>query len=340
MISLAELLPHLLYQFKSEAELIKSIEELSHNFTQDRSSISEYLGNPRLVSAYVAFYLTTNIPKLEAVMKWMPEAWKKDLLECDLIDMGSGPGTFSLAWSLWNKNPNLKVIQIENSKPMLEQARKIWQGLYPHVELKQSERWNFENTKDRLMLFGHSANEMGSQLVTSTIEKASPDHLLFIEPGTKSFFPEMLKIRQWLLDHDYKVLFPCPLELECPMKGSDEDWCHQFIQVSHSPDVERLTQMARKDRKLLPLIVHAYSKKSYPKTTQERVVRVFPETKFSFEWDVCHSNNLERYQVMKRNLEKASLKLLTQVLAGAPVETELDKEVEKTRRVRVIFPNK
>lgn len=336
MISLSQLIPHLLYTFKSEAELVSSIEELSHNFTKDRSSLSDYLDNPRLVSAYVAFYFTTNAPKLEAIMEWMPRAWKDDLKLCDLIDVGAGPGTFSLAWSHWNENPQSKIYQIENSKPMLEQARKIWQGLYPQTELFQTDRWNFENNPDRLMLFGHSANEMGTQQVTSCIEKAAPEHVLFIEPGTKSFFPEMLKIRQWLLSSGYQVLFPCPLELDCPMKGDSQDWCHQFIRVSHSPDVERLTQLVKKDRKLLPLIVHAYSKKSYPKETQERVVRVLPETKFSYEWDVCHSNHLEHYQVMKRSLDKIEQKSLAQVLAGAKVETTIEKEVEKTKRVKVL----
>ena len=71
-MNLSEIMPHLLYQFKSESDLVKAIEEISLKFTKERSNIGDYLKDPRLVSAYTVFYLLTNIPKLEAVLKWLP----------------------------------------------------------------------------------------------------------------------------------------------------------------------------------------------------------------------------------------------------------------------------
>ena len=340
-MDLHQLKPYLLHEFKSEHDLVKAIEELSLKFTKERSDIADYLSDPRLVSAYTAFYLTTNIPKLEAVFKWMPEAWLADLKNCDLIDLGAGPGTFSLAFAEWCKSEMTgDFFQIEKSRLMREQAQKIWQGLQSDKKCFHGEHFNEKGDKERFLLFGHAANEMGPYEAIRYIEKIKPQHILFIEPGTKTFFPQMLEIRDVLLASGFNILYPCPNASGCPMKGSDTDWCHQFINVSHSADVERLTQMVKKDRKLLPLTVHAFSKNTYEKNPSERLVRVMPETKFSFEWEVCVENHLKKYQIMKRPYNKSEQKSLGQVLAGASVESEVEKETEQSTRVKLLRPIK
>ena len=331
-MNLSALIPHLLYEFKSENDLVKAIEEISVKFTKERAKIGDYLKDPRLVSAYTAFYLLTNIPKLEEVLKWMPDEWIGQLKKCDFIDLGAGPGTFSFAWKELGGSGDF--YQIELSALMKEQGKKIWQGF--HTEsLRQGSRWEWTSGNEKFVLFGHSANEMGAKTAIEYIEKINPDHILFIEPGTKDFFPKMLEIRDYLLKKNWNVLYPCPLALECPMKGSESDWCHQFIHVKQDAEIERISQMAKKDRKLLPLTVHAYSKTFEAKNPSERLVRVLPETKFSFEWEVCHDNVIEQDQVMKRDLTKLETRELSEVLAGISVETELVKNLEKSRRVKV-----
>ncbi len=329
-------LPYLLHQFKSEHDLLSAIEELSQNFTTHRESITEYLNDARLASAYTAFYLTTNIPKLAAVFKWLPSEWLEELKKCILVDVGAGPGTFTMAWKEWVGSDFLGVHQIETSRIMRQQAQKLWEGIYPNEKLLQ-----FSAPQEQtgsFLLFGHSANEMGHKEALRYIEKVRPDHILFIEPGTKSFFPEMLKIREELLKTGFHVLFPCPLETTCPMSNSASDWCHQFIHVRQNPEVERLSQMMKMDRKLLPLTVHAYSR-TFEHKASERVVRVFPSTKFSFEWDVCLGERVEHYQVMKKSFDKQTQKELDEVLSGDSIETELEKSLEQAKRVKLIKRN-
>ncbi len=326
-MKLAEILPHLLYQFKHEHDLIKAIEELSRKFTTNREKIGDYLKDERLVSAYTAFYFITNFPKLNAIMPWMPEAWKNDLKDCAMIDLGAGPGTFSLAWK--NLFGTDEFIQIETSPVMRKQARKLWDGLHPSREMRQEG----SSLKKNVLVFGHSANEMGEDAALEYVSKYNPEHILFIEPGTKEFFGKMLNIRHALIESGWHIFYPCPQETECPMKGTT-DWCHQFIQVKHDPEVERLSQIMKLDRKLLPLTVQAFSKKEYPRSS-ERLVRVQPETKFSFEWEVCHNNTLEEYQVMKRGMDKSTEKSLSGVLAGNSLQSEIDKEISGKKRVRL-----
>lgn len=327
-MKLHQVQPFLLHDFKSESDLIKAIEELSLKFTQNRARISDYLHDERLTSAYTAFYLTTNMPKLEAIFEWMPRPWLEQLKNCTFIDLGAGPGTFSLAFRAW-AGAGAKISQIETSSVMRAQAKKLWEGLYPNEALIT------QPSGEKVLFFGHSANEMGVDVALKYIRDFKPDHILFVEPGTKEFFPQMLKIREALINDEFNVLFPCPQASECPLKNSEEDWCHQFIQVQQEPEVERLSQMVRKDRRHLPLIVHAFSKTFSHQNPTSRVIRVLPETKFSFEWESCELNQLKHYQIMKRGLSKAEVQLLSGVLSGAAVETELEKEMEKSKRVKI-----
>lgn len=334
-MELKDCLPFLLHEFKSESDLIRAVEEISQKFTVKREDIGDYLKDPRLVSAYTAFYLTTNFPKLREVFHWLPKEWLEELKSKTFIDLGAGPGTFSLAFREWAEAP-VKVIQAETSTVMREQARKLWEGLHPGEPLEQWSKPRSE--KGSFLLFGHSANEMGAREAIKYIQEIDPDHILFIEPGTKSFMREILEIRRTLLQKGFNVLFPCPGTGECPMQGRVDDWCHQFIHVRHAQDVERLTQLAKKDRRLLPLTVHAYSK-TFAHRDSERIVRVHPETKFSYEWDVCTGDSVVRSQVMKRGLSKKKLKELDEVLAGAALESETDKVLESGRRIRPLKLN-
>jgi hypothetical protein len=193
--------------------------------------------------------------------------------------------------------------------------------------------------KNYFRLFGHSANEMGAKKAIEYIEDINPEHILFIEPGTKDFFPVMLEIRDHLIKKNFNILFPCPEPVACPMSGTS-DWCHQFIHVKQSAEIERLSQMARKDRRLLPLTVQAFSRSQVAPAAKERLVRVHAETKFSFEWEVCLGEKIEHYQIMKRSYDKKTLKHIDEVLAGAAVESQLDKELEKSKRVKLMTVNK
>ncbi len=332
---LEEILPFLIHEFSSENDLICAIDELSKNFTTHREKIDFYLRDPRLVSAYTAFYLLTNLPKWEAVLERLPQEFLQAVKKEVFIDFGSGPGTYSLAYKNWLKKESQEIFQIEISPLMREQGKKIFEGLYPEDHLNQLQAPR--QMKDSFLFFGHSSNELGAMKTLEVIETISPKHLLFIEPGTKDFFQQMLLIRKKLKDYGFNQLYPCPHDQECPLKDTS-DWCHQYVQVKHSQDVERISQMAKKDRRMLPLTVAAFSRENFSRK-EERIIRVYPETKFSFEWDVCQLEKIDRYQVLKRGMPKDQLKILEQALAGDSVGSQMMKMLEKAKRVKIINLN-
>ncbi|MFA5584027.1 MAG: small ribosomal subunit Rsm22 family protein [Bacteriovoracaceae bacterium] len=334
MIEIKDCLPHLLYQFKSEQEIFDSIIEISKKFTTERENISDYLHDDRLVSAYTLYFLLTNIPKFRGILNWLPNDFVEQLKGATFIDVGAGPGTFSIAFREWTSQSG-EVYQIETSKKMKEQARLLWDGLYQSNELIQELPKN--GGGPRVMFFGHSANEMGPQTALDYIKRVNPDHIIFLEPGTKSFFKEMLEIRKVLLKENWNQVYPCSTHESCPMENTD-NWCHQYLHHVHTPEIERVSQKVGINRRYMAMTLQVFSKNISYKTNSAKIIRVMPETKFSFEWEICDQNQLYDVQVMKRGMNKSDMKNISNFCAGDLITYEVDKDLgPNKKRIKLIL---
>lgn len=333
-MEIKDCLPYLLHHFKSEQEIFDSIIEISRKFTSERESISDYLHNDRLVSAYTLYFLLTNISKFSGVLKWLPADFIEQLKSSVFIDVGAGPGTFSLAFRQWGGTK--KVYQIETSQKMKKQARLLWNGFYGSEDLIQ------ELPKDekgpQVMFFGHSANEMGPKITLDYIKKINPDHIIFLEPGTKSFFKEMLEIRKALIENGWNQVYPCSTHDSCPMENTD-NWCHQYLHHVHTPELERVSQKVGINRRFMAMTLQVFSKGEF-KTSKAKIIQVKGETKFSFEWVICDQNRLYDVEVMKRNLDKSQQKYLASLCAGEVIEYQIDKEIPTGKRRIVLSATK
>lgn len=332
-----EILPHLQYEFSSEIELIKAIEEISLKFTKKREQIADYTQSEKLIAAYVCFYLMTNLPKLSASL----EKLKLDLnqfKDFEIFDIGSGPGTFSIA--MLKENPELNISLIEKSPVMLQQARKLISGLFSDatVSFYAADEKFPKKEKTRVGVFGHSVNEMGEEIFLDYVKRLALDHIILIEPGTKEFFQLALSLRE-RLKKKYNILYPCFSTEACPL--SQKDWCHQYLSVSHDISVERLSQMAKKDRRNLPISLWHYEKRALSElkenesTRPYRIIRVYRPTKFSVEWQVCsvedEANIVIDVQIMNRGYNKKQIKQLQRFEAGDEISLSLEKELEEKK---------
>ena len=135
LISYEQLKPHLLNPSIREHELILNIKKISENFTTDRSEISKYVLNENMVSSYAAFYLPTNLPKLEFLLSHLNPDVRENILNRELIDVGSGPGTFAFAFRSLRSLDQKKIVCIDNSQLMLSQAEKIMKAFFPKQEV-------------------------------------------------------------------------------------------------------------------------------------------------------------------------------------------------------------
>ena len=342
VINLQSINDSLIYKFSSESELKQTIHKLSENFTSNREDLSEYLKSPKMVAAYSCFYLLTNIPKLNSVLEKL-EMNIDDYGDYEFFDIGAGPATFSL--SLLNQNENLSITAIETSAIMKEQGERFVESLFSSQDFKYqnlSETLKEEKVKKRFGIFGHSANEMGIKITLDYIRKLDLDIVLFIEPGTKDFFQSFKDIRNELKNH-YHILYPCLSKASCPL--AEDDWCHQYLKLTHDPEVERLTQLVSKDRRMSPIGLSLFSKNNFEQVRKDHVldediiiatiIRVYHQTKFSFEWKICYQEHGENkvcdLQIMTRDFKKKRIKELNLVTAGTRIQFIKTKELEHNK---------
>ncbi len=332
VLSLQDIKPHLLVPNLSEAELVKSVREISAKFTVKRDHINDYVREEKMVSAYASFYLPTNIPKLHFLLSKLSEEVLEDLIHRPLIDSGCGPGTFSLGWSLLFEKVPPEIVAIDSSRLMLDQAERILQGFFPKINLKTTQKFN-EKKSNSVLLFGHSINEMGIHKAQDQIMMIDPEYVLWIEPGTSDLFKDLIKLRENLLE-SYEILYPCPSSAKCPSQ-----WCHQVLRTSHNLEIERLSQLVSLDRKTLPINTAVFKRKRIANKSLNNAVitRYIKETKFSFEYEVCFLENGQNknvsIEIYKKQLSKDAEKFFKNSDVGERIEFEVEKVIGEKLRV-------
>jgi ribosomal protein RSM22 (predicted rRNA methylase) len=335
VLSFEEIKPHLLIPNMTESEIVNLITEMSVKFTKKRDQITDYVFEHRHVSAYTSFYLPTNIPKLHFLLTKLSVSLLEDFKNRPFIDIGCGPGTFSLGWKkIMNTAAHVEIIGVDSSQIMLDQASKIMKGFFPGENFQTFRKFS-EKKSNSILFFGHSINEMGIAKALDHILTIDPEYVMWIEPGTSELFPELLKLRESLQD-GYDVLYPCPTNANCP-----SSWCHQVLRTNHDPSIERLSQLVSLDRKTLPLCAHLYKRKSkiFAASTSSTVIRYIQETKFSFEYEVCFleggDNKNAIIEIQKKHLTKEEVKFFKHSDVGDKLNFELEKMIGKKLRVRL-----
>lgn len=321
--SLSELRPHLLNPALSEADCLKAISALSAGFTVSRDKMGKYGDENDLVSAYTLLYLPTNMPKLDFVLSQLDPKVRSDLEDAHFIDYGCGPGTFALAWANQVKTKSLTLI--DYTKGMREQAKKILSHFHPAIPLSVGEKLVTRPEGKVVLFFGHAINELAEGVVEKLISTIDPDFIFYIEPGTSEFFKRAKNLREHLITNGMSIAYPCPSTRACP-----NDWCHQVWRGTHDPEVERLCQMAKLDRRTQAMTAHLYMKQA---SVDERAtfVRFLNETKFSFEWQVCLPNGeIKQFQWMKKSIDKARLKEMQRSSVGERFGFEVVKVIDST----------
>jgi SAM-dependent methyltransferase len=135
----------------TETKLISELKEISTNFTSKRDKIGEYVVSKEMVSAYTCFYLPTNIPKFHFLMSQLPEKIRQRIGELDFLDVGTGPGTYLVAYDQYFGNEK-RLYGLDTSSLMLEQAKKL---LGDRVVLSSALPIDFSGG---VLLFGNSLN--------------------------------------------------------------------------------------------------------------------------------------------------------------------------------------
>lgn len=323
MLTLPEIKPLLLNPDLNEGKLITALQKIQNSFTRDLDKREIYIAEKDLVSAYAAFYLPTNFIKLRWGFSNLDQSFLDELKSTTLVDFGCGPGTYSLAWLDYFKDTN--VVCVDQSDLMLKQAKKFIDHHFPKTEVKYLNILPKNLQNETTLLFGNSLNEISYDKGLSLIETLKPKNIIFIEPGTKLVFKQLIEIRNVLIRKNYHIQYPCLNNKFCPM--TEDDWCHQVIRTTHDESIERISQKAKIDRRTMPLTFHVYSKKENQSEVEARIIQFLRESKFSFDYRVCVGDKIHEIQIMKKSLSKKEQKNIKKINVGESLNYIIQKKV-------------
>ncbi|MBH0199066.1 MAG: hypothetical protein HP497_06535 [Nitrospira sp.] len=236
--------------------LVQAIAGLSRLFTKEREAISQaYLEDPVLAAAYLSYFLPVNLSKIQVLLDEMPIS--EDDRRFSVLDLGSGPGTGTLAvldwWYRRRSTAALSVVALDTVPAALRQASLLWNG-YCHAagittaslhtcEGDLERRAWLEQVKERapfdLVILANCLNEMflgakdpiGAQagLVAEVLALLAPHGtMMIIEPALRETSRALHQVRDRLLqEKDCTVYSPCLHENNCPALINPYDWCHE-----------------------------------------------------------------------------------------------------------------
>jgi hypothetical protein len=341
-LTLDRLRPFLLKPNIKETVVVQRLLNIQNLYTEKRENLPHKEWDEFDVSSYTSFYLSTNYQKFKFIKERLPIDYFESMGEIDLIDFGTGPGTYLLSYLDEIGHEKCKtIIGIDKSSLMLKQASLLLNGLHPDAKDKLRFSNNVslgEKVRPRFLMFGNAINELDIDSVKKIITRIDPDYILLIEPGTPLVFEMISSMRKWFKDHKFDCDYPCAnLESRCPVavrsNESKVDWCHQVWRGAHHESIERLSQLIKIDRKTMPLITHLYRKGDREiKKPKCRFIRFLNESKHSFEWEVCLEENQEleiiKFEIPKNKLDKEMKKRLKKVSVGLGIEFELIKKLD------------
>jgi ribosomal protein RSM22 (predicted rRNA methylase) len=187
------------YEFpRDESRLASSVRRLSDVYQKrDGSPPLTPWREPEFQAAYLAYFFPLNVLRAERCLRQIPTSYWVDIQ--NVIDVGSGPGTFQ--WALHQLRPQFHgaYFAVESSNP----AFQLHLDMARDLHLQPPQR----------------------------IQKPSPtkkaDRLLLIEPSQITNSRKLMELRQSLIDKGYLVIAPCTHLKPCPLlTHSNTDFCH------------------------------------------------------------------------------------------------------------------
>ncbi|HKN86255.1 MAG TPA: small ribosomal subunit Rsm22 family protein [Nitrospiraceae bacterium] len=249
---------------QSLEDLSHHVGELSRLFTRDRHKLkTQYLADERLRRAYVSYFLPVNAAKVQTLLDELSE---RDLEipsvqengPLRVLDVGSGPGTASLAALDWmqrssGRQRGIEVTAVDNVQVALDEAQALWNA-YCRIGAPESARLhcvhaNLErnswirsidqsnpyhvivmaNTLNELYRTVDDSVQQQVQMIQMLLERLHPHGaLIIIEPALRQTTRHLHSVRDRLLMLQACTIYsPCLHEHSCPALIKKEDWCHE-----------------------------------------------------------------------------------------------------------------
>lgn len=258
------------------ALLAAGVTALSQGFTKaPRLCGQRYLDQPDLLPAYLRYYLPVNLAKVQSLLDELPgdALTDQEAAPLRLLDIGSGPGTASLALLDWLVERKAEAVEVEtvacdHSSAALSEARTVWDLYVRHQQVRAARlaarRMNLERTAElralcsgksgrfHLVCLANSLNELFNdardpverrcQMIQRLLEVLRSDgSLIIMEPALRDPTRALHRLRDLLLKTSACTIYsPCLHEDACPALHHPEDWCHEERAWSPPAEISRL----------------------------------------------------------------------------------------------------
>jgi hypothetical protein len=154
--------------------------------------------------------------------------------------------------------------------------------------------------------------------------------LVSIGPGTSAEFPAAMKLRDFMLENDYQMIFPCVEKKgTCPMVGHPSQWCHQVMRGLFPPTFQKIFQSGGPRRDFIPMMAHVYRhskldshvdhsdykrESSQKKIFRSRLIYYRGETKYAYPMDICFNDKGKFFNItiifLKAHLDQKQKKIM------------------------------
>ncbi|HEU5407850.1 MAG TPA: small ribosomal subunit Rsm22 family protein [Nitrospira sp.] len=206
-------------------------------------------------AAYLQYFLPVNLAKVRLLLDEMsaPEPVKG----FSVLDIGSGPGTATLAvlgWWHQRKLPGaLSVTAVDGSSRVLGQAGLLWDRYCRMAGIQEADLQTYVGNLERrewseqvrqkgpfdLIILANCLNEIHTKgtdpieaktgLVVECLSLLTPaGTIMIVEPALRETSRTLHQVRDRLLQEKRCTIYsPCLHEGNCPALVKPDDWCHE-----------------------------------------------------------------------------------------------------------------
>lgn len=240
-----------------DRDAIEGVRRLSALFTTGRDGrCADYLADRDLRRAYLLYFFPVNYAKVADLLREMPALPVRPLR---ILDVGSGPGTASLAVLDHlarlgqTGHDGSEVIAVDRNRQALQEAEALWTvlsggGAEKPVHAFRARQADAERAGAQallkegpfdLVILANSLNELHCsaadpvadrvKFLESLLKALAPDGtLMVIEPALRGTTRALHQVRDRLVAEGLATVYsPCLHERPCPALVRESDWCHE-----------------------------------------------------------------------------------------------------------------
>ncbi|MFZ4405151.1 MAG: small ribosomal subunit Rsm22 family protein [Pseudobdellovibrionaceae bacterium] len=193
--------------------------------------------------AYWAYFFPLNYLRNRAVMQDLAQWVPRSMEYKNIVDVGAGLGTASLAWQQHGvKNSyDTQFLFIEKNEPLKKINADYFQKMHPQAHW-QKDLTEPKKIKSSLVLFSYSFLEMQKQMAALQDWLFCAPVIVLLEPSVQDHARQLMQFRQVLIENGYEIAAPCVHQKNCPLLAQPKDWCHHRIEFAQPLWFEKMEQ--------------------------------------------------------------------------------------------------